>query len=93
MKCVWLSKDGEVIEKPLKELKTDRSKHVSWEQLNNFVVDKFTTREEYLFLKRYGLTCTYFNIGCLRNVGLILLPSKYYIKSVLRRGAIDRRVR
>jgi hypothetical protein len=84
VKLNFLNLNGEIVTKSPKDLGT------TWIVMNTIQTDYPMTKEEKLFLEKYGLQTTIFNVANLRHFGYIQLYP-YWVDIALSHGAIDRR--
>ena len=88
-KLVYFNKHGEVVEKSHKEIEAETGEYHSWYSMHELNTD-YCSKSTSLFLKKYGLVPTVFNVANLNVYGYIYLTG-HYIDVVLKHGAIDLR--
>lgn len=80
----YLNRNGEIVTKTFKELKT------TWTKMNEYKCGYGVMHEEIKLLEKYGLQPTIFNVANLRELDHIYL-TEHYVKVCLEHGAVDHR--
>jgi hypothetical protein len=80
----YLNRNGEIVTKTFKELKT------TWTKMNEYKCNYGGMLDEIAFLKKYGLQPTIFNIANLRKLDHVYL-TEHYVKVCLEHSAKDLR--
>jgi hypothetical protein len=85
MKYNFIKLNGEIVS--TNNLSTIK-KGLTWDKLNNFMPIWNFKKEENDFLKRWGLSNSVFNVGCIHNLGMVYLPEFFYNQIIKMKGGI-----